>query len=57
MISIDVARFLVCVNWYHTFGYFSAMAGDDNGLQGLSTRMGTAERRIDAIKSTLNGIV
>jgi len=33
------------------------MAGDDDGLQDLSTRMSTAEKRVDAIKSTLNLIV
>ena len=30
------------------------MAGDNDGLQGLSIRMDTAERRVDTIKSTLD---
>jgi len=32
------------------------MAGDDE-LQGLSIRMNTAERRVEVIKSTLDGVV
>jgi len=33
------------------------MARDDDGLQGFFTRTGTAERRVDAIRSTLDLMV
>ena len=33
------------------------MAGDDDGLQGLSIRMSIAKRKVDAIKSTLDLMV
>jgi len=39
------------------FGYFMMMAGDDDGLQGLSTRMSTVEWEINAVKSTLDNVV
>ena len=52
-----VVRFLICVKRYQSFSYFLMMARDDNKLQSLSTKMGAAERKVDAIKSTLNGMV
>ena len=53
----SIVRFLACVNWYQSFDCFLAMVGDDNGLQGLSIRMNTAEKRVDAVKLTLDGVV
>ena len=41
-----VVRFLVCVKWYKNFGYFPAMAGDDNELQDLSKWMGIVEEKL-----------
>ena len=51
-----VVRFLVC-QVYQNFGYFLAMAGDDDGLQVLSIRIGTVEEEISAIKSILDSVI
>ena len=53
----SVVRFLICVKWYQSFGYFLMLAGDDDGLEDLYTRIDTIEGEISAIKSTFDNIV
>jgi len=52
-----VVRFLLCVKWHQSLDCFSMMAGDDDGLQSLFTRMGTVKGRIGVVKSTLANMV
>ena len=51
-----VVRFLICVKWYQSFDYFTAMSGDNDGLQDLFTRMCTVEGEINTVKSTLDNV-
>ena len=52
----SVVYFLICVKWYQSFDYFPVMTEDDR-LQSLSIRMGTVERKIDVVKSTLGNVI
>jgi len=52
-----VIRFFLCVKWYQSFGHFLAMAGDNDGLQGVSTRIDTVEGKISALELILDSMV
>ena len=45
------------VKWYQSFGNFLMMAGDGDELQILSARIDIVEGRINALESTLSGVV
>jgi len=49
-----IVHFLFRVKWYQSFGNFSKMTGDNDGLQDLSTMIDTTGRRDSTIKSTLD---
>ena len=38
-------RFPICIKWYQSYAYCPTMAGEDDGLSGLFSIMGTAARR------------
>ena len=50
-------RFFVYIKWYKSYDYFMTMAGDDDGLQRLSTKVGDVEGDINTMKSILDLVV